>query len=407
MQVIADELRFTWDGYAIAVGVSNIREQHGELYADIVVSADRESRALLHSSKLNLSANQSRTSVSKSLADRESTMPWPAILEQVCFLAREHYSRGEPPIDMREYAPRRGGRWLLRPYLERDGFTIMYAEGGTGKSIVALALATTIASGHTLAGTLEDEPGPTLYLDWETGPDTFHRRLRALCAPDFVDTPPVYYQHMFAPLVQTATNVRRFVAERGIKAVFIDSLGAAGDGPVEDSQTAVPTCRAIRALGVPVLAVHHKPKTTVGYKGAMAMFGSVYYVNYCRLAWELTGVAEEGSERISLAFVNTKANEGMLEPRHAMSLEFHNDAQGMPVRIDLAPESIRDHPELPQTIGDRIYLALRDGPMSGRELAEELPDISPASIRKTASRLIESNKVRKLSDGRLALAARA
>jgi hypothetical protein len=406
---VGDIVRFTWDNLPILVELDGMEDGHGAVTAELTIANALDPTIIYESGNLNLSAMQTRTTLGNSLKrDVDIGVDWTAVLKQVCMLGKTLYRRGEPSINLAEYELGDAPRWFLEPYLENDGFTIMYADGGTGKSIIALAIAYSVATGRPLLGRLSKPPQPVLYLDWETGPGTQYRRLRALSAgAGRIDMANVHYRYMTSPLVPQAAQIRTEIAEKGIGCVIIDSLGASATGALEDSLTAVSLGRAIRSFRVPTMGIHHKPKNVEGKRGAQVMFGSVYFANYCRLAWELTGTFYEGDKAANIQFVNTKNNNGPCEPRHALTVTFTNDVHRHPLRIDVKPCKISDVPEFDSArpLGQRaLDILLAGGPRKIADLAEEL-DVSQSATRMVMSREKAKHRVLKIPDGRWAAAA--
>jgi hypothetical protein len=393
------------------VELDQIQDSHGALSAQLTIVNSLDPSIIYESGQLNLSAMQTRTTLGNNLKrDFDFGIDWTAMLRQVCLIGTRIYRTGAPRVALHEHQLGDTPRWYLEPYMEREGFAIMYADGGTGKSMAAIAMAYTIASGYPLLGRLKGPAGPALYYDWETGPDTQYRRLRALAASAGQGSklPQLYYRAMTNDIVSAAPQIRADIAETGATAVFVDSLGAAGPGPIEESAVALAVGRAMLSFRRPTMAVHHKPKDTNGKRGAQAMFGSVYFANYCRLAWELTGTFDEGSCRTDLQFVNTKCSNGPHIPMHAVSFTFTNDADSNPISIAVRGCEIRDVPEFSKNrpIWQQAVDILTHGPHTVADLAEEL-EVSAGSMRKVLSRELQKGRVLKVAGERWGLVASA
>ncbi len=375
--------------------------EHGEdLSAEVTFySLTPPRQGLLHRARFNLLSTGTRSGICKTLGSREEGLPWSEMLEAAVWLVVEHYREGDPAVDLRTVNPWPQDRWLLRPYLEHGGPTILFAEGGSGKSVVALWMGLRVAL----------EAKPVLYLDYETGPEVHAERMRALCAGMKIDgqaMPPIHYKRMASSLTQSLYVVRRDVDRLGIGLVVVDSLGAAGDGPPEESATAVALFQAIRTIPVPCLCIHHKRKSATGQKSESQrdrMFGSVYYLNFARLAWELDAAADEDSSVIRLAMINVKANNGRLQGRHGLELAFTNVEERL-TRIDVNRVDLASLPEHANRVSmkDRITSELKRGPLTVKELAEAL-DAPTANIGPAVSRMRADGAVVRLPDERWGL----
>lgn len=401
---IGTAIRVSWP--TAWIEFDRIIERGDDLSAEVTFySLVPPRQGLLHRARFNLLSSVTRSGIAKTLNARENGLPWAEMLETSVWLTVEAYREGDPTVDLREVDPWPQNRWLLRPYIEHGGPTILFAEGGSGKSVLALWMALRVAL----------DAKPVLYLDYETGPEVHAERMRALCAGMRIDTdamPPIHYKRMSASLTQSLYTVRRDIDQLGIGMVVIDSLGAAGDGPPEESSTAVGLFGAIRTIPVPCLCIHHKRKSAAGQKNENQrdrMFGSVYYVNFARLAWEVDAPPTEDNDVHTVALINVKSNNGRLQRRHALEVEFTNEGDdGMErlVRVAVRPVDIRDVPELAgrTTLSDRITGELKRGAMTAKELAEAL-DTTPGTVSVALGRMKQSNNVVKVGDSRWGLLA--
>lgn len=408
MRTVGDAYLFTWPGLPVQIEVDYFVETHGDIYAEITIADTLTNPpSLIHNSRLNLNAANTRSSLAKDLNAANPSMPWATMLEEVCFLAKRAYRKGDPAVMLRDVEPGVADRWLLRPYIEADASSIsaIYADGGSGKSLLALAMAVTLAGEDQLVGHRVGGPSRSMYLDWEAGPMVQHKRLRAIATGvGFADMPELLYRRMRVPLVYSAPAIRRELDEHQVGMVIVDSLGAAGDGPIEESSVALATVRAMASFKRPILAVHHMPKSLEGKRGAGAMFGSVYYANAVRIAWELRGEKNEASQTIAVGLVNTKNNNGVLEPRHAYEIAFRNDNRGDPLAITFKPVAASRVADLERDkpLADQILDLLRGGAMDRTDIAEELGK-TPSHIGQALTTLKEHGKVIQVSRGQWGL----
>ncbi len=402
---VGTAIRVTWQ--AAWMEFDRFNEHGDDLSAETTCYSLLPPRqGLLHRARFNLLSTTTRSSIAKTLSGRESGLPWSEMLESAVWLAIEAYREGDPTVDLRTVDPWPQDRWLLRPYVEYGGPTVLFAEGGSKKSILALWMALRVA----LAGK------PVLYLDYESGKELHAQRMRALCAGMKIDPeamPPVHYKRGSSSLSQSLYVVRRDIDLFQCGMVVIDSVGMAGDGPPEEAATAVGLFRSIRTIPVPCLCIHHKRKAAAGQKAENQrdrMFGSVYYVNFARLAWEVDAPEDEESANPVVGLVNVKSNNGRLEKRHALEIAFTNETANGSERLTcltINAVDIRTVPELSGrvTLAERISAELRHGPMSAKELAVSL-DSSPNSVGVTLSRMKASSVVLRVDDNRWGLLAR-
>jgi hypothetical protein len=155
-----------------------------------------------------------RTSLAKALTER-LPFDWQGALLQAAHRAVQARRVGEPTVDLTQVSARET-RWLLWPFVEYGGPTVLFADGGTGKSVLALMMAYSVASGKPLLGNPQGPPHNVLYLDWETDAQTHAERLRAIhSAYAFgADPPAVYYKRMSGSLAESAAQIQaRWPAE--------------------------------------------------------------------------------------------------------------------------------------------------------------------------------------------------
>jgi len=86
--------------------------------------------------------------------------------------------------DFKGDAPER--QWLIPDWLPLNEISSMYGSGGSGKSLLSLQIALSVATGRTFMGLNVSTPLPTLCVYCEDSTDEIHRRLAAItAAPEF------------------------------------------------------------------------------------------------------------------------------------------------------------------------------------------------------------------------------
>ena len=98
---------------------------------------------LLHRGRLNLLSGDRRERLARYLAGRtkELGMEWPDLLEEAVSAVVGLYRAGEPAILLRDAPePPGAGVPLVAPILAADGSTVIFGDGGSLKSYLALAL---------------------------------------------------------------------------------------------------------------------------------------------------------------------------------------------------------------------------------------------------------------------------
>lgn len=402
-----DGYHLTWPT-GIEAAVERLAEHRDELTAELTIRSTRQPRpGLLHRARANLMSSQTRRTLATALERREPDLDWQAMLEQLCFLVVERYRTGEPAVDLRESGEGTGVRWLLEPFIERSGPTVLFAAGGTGKSMLALAMAVSVASGHPIIGKLAGEGGPVLYCDWETDQGTANERMRAISAGAGLPTlPPVFYRRCVASLMESAPEIRREIARTKAVMVVVDSFGAARGGEPESADVTIKAMNAGRSLGVPWIAVDHVTKALGN--DATQPFGSAFTHNLARVTWSMAKGDDEADHVIALKM--RKSNNGRFRPTMGYRVVYESDEDGMLWSVQYHQVDPGSDPALAKsaTTIQRIEGALRAGGRTRKELSEDLE--IPLNV--VTARVYEMLKRGKLavkedgSDGRVWLASR-
>ncbi|OLC67386.1 MAG: hypothetical protein AUH69_04430 [Actinobacteria bacterium 13_1_40CM_4_65_12] len=120
----------------------------------------------------SLSSPAARETLRKKLDATAPDLPWGDYLEEATWTLKQAARQGEPLVTLTGQV-RSPTRELLPRFLYEGEPTLLYADGDTGKSLVALALAVAVHSGAALPfGLKAVRAVPAAYLDWETSRDT-------------------------------------------------------------------------------------------------------------------------------------------------------------------------------------------------------------------------------------------
>lgn len=376
------ELEVTADGYAfnvpggVAIEIERLNEESGGLTGEITI-ADHNGLGtrLLHSARLNLMSSQSRNTLVKSLEKACDRVKWYHVLEEVCFLAKETHRKGNPIIKIGHLPPSQKPRWMIYPFLEESGSSILFGDGSAGKSVLAAAICIAVASGQNILGKTVCQPTNTCYLDWEACAEAHDERLKALCGPLDLPVPDnIFYRRECVPLAESAPNLRRELVKEKVGLIILDSLGAACDGPPEKSDVTTRLFNAVRSFGIPWFGIHHITKSNAE-GGATKPFGSVYGHNLARLTWGIEAAQEEGDDCKGITLINHKANNGRIERKRTYRMQFHNEGEEEnrhAIGIEIQLCDVSEFPELlkRRPINEQIIAALRAGSKTYIALAE-------------------------------------
>ncbi len=410
LTVVGDVYQFAWTETGVAMTMDRLAEAKDGIQSEITVALTLGERpGLLHYARLNLLSTQTRSALVKALMARAEGIDWAAALEQACLLAVTRYRTGEPVIDLRTVDLDNATRWRIRPFVEDAAATILFADGGTGKSLFGLALGVTQATGKPVLGQLVGEPGAVLYLDWEADEVTHAERLDAIChgaqIKDGIEA--VLYRRMVASLKESISNVRRDIAQHQIKLVIVDSLGAAKGGEPEGADSSIALFTAARSFGCPWIGIDHITKAaTSPTSGKGRPYGSTYTHNLARLTWSLEQADQQNDQGFSVALTNHKRNNGRLLPRQSFSVILENIPETDRLRcvrftsID-AKKDAGLAAKLP--LKERIVAAMMRGATTNKDLYEALPDEDENQIRARLRELRQDAKIIDLDAHRFGL----
>ena len=368
---------YSWEGEQVQITVQRIREDSRHTpSADIRIRAKPEGH--IHFTRINLLSTQARNQVARHCAGRCTRgRDWDALIEQTCVMTLDHWRQGEPVVNLGTVKPSPEPSYRLKPFLLENEATLIYGDGGIGKSYVAGYLASQVDQGVKL-GAFEPIQGKVLYLDYETNAEIAARRFQALAKGfGFGADSNVLYRFCFQPLAADISEVQKIVAESEIDCVVVDSAGPACGGDPESASSAINYFTALRSLRRTSLTIAHRSKS-----GSVGPFGSVYWVNYPRATYELKKAQETGENTMHVAMIHKKVNEGQLQEPVAFRFTFHKGA------VTVAEESIENVPEFSSElpVAEQLARALsQGGPQSAKELAEAT-QLNLGSIQVTLSR---------------------
>ena len=361
----------------IVFNVDRLRRRSDELIGELTVRCDLpgaqrvSDEGVTVAADVNLSSVRARQDRASLLAKRAQTgdsFDWYGALEYFCQRVIQAERTGQPAILLRDVPkPSPDTAWTIhRLPILREQPMILFGDGGSGKSLLALSI----------AGELAARGVPTLYADWETSPGDHRDRLEQVFGAEM---PPVHYVRCEWPLVHEADRLRRLVLAHQVQYVVLDSIAFGCDGPPEAAESASGYFRGLRRLRVGALLIAHINKQENGDKRP---FGSAFWHNGARATWFIKRSDADGdSGRMTLAVFNRKANTGPLLSPRGLRVSFGDARIGIE-STDLA-DSEQFAPSLP--LYQRMKGALRQGPLTLAVLADEL-DAKPDTLKKIVDR---------------------
>jgi len=368
---------------------------------EATITTDSEGyNPLLHQAQFNLSSSRARSELSKRLTEIYPEADWDSVLERFCYLALQKIRQGEPVVEL--WSTGEGiesPKYLIHPILPLGKPTIIFGEGGVGKSIFALflGLCTVLPWTDNSLGLTVGERAEVLYLDYET--DQHEISWRMHCVKNGMDVPDLFlhYRRCSISISQELEQIQQAVGETGAKLVIVDSLGPACGGDLNSAETALSFFSAVRQLDTTTLIVAHTAKDTlVKHK---SVFGSAFFHNLARSIWELRQVQEIGENEINIGLFHKKSNLSALHPPMGFRIAFDGD------KTTLERQDMRDMDGLASqhSTKQRINDALIGGPMTLKEMSEEL-EMKQHSVEMAMYRMRDKGEIVKV-DGKWGIAA--
>lgn len=383
-----DGYLFQWPETDYLILVDNIREKYNEPYAEISLAVREDSgflKILIGPKSVGLMAPRALPAVAKDMATKavgvaDANLVVPqvtAMLEDAARLAMLHYRSGPPVIDLTQYVPDDASldlRWLMAPLIPERQATLIVANGGSGKSLLGLTLASCVASGTGFPGIGKPmQSGPVLYLDWESDENDHGRRLGLIQNGLGISVPPsrLVYQKPKQE-IRSCPWIGSKVAELRPALVVVDSVGYAMGGDLKEAGAVTEMFRVVNSWGVSTLLLHHQNREGEFY-------GSVYLRNSARSFWEMDSIRELHGLKLSLR--QEKMNNGLVFPSPlGLRIKFETG------QVKWEGLNVFETPDIAATmpLDERIKRVIEDarGALSQTEIAARL-GVGEPSVRST------------------------
>jgi len=340
----------------------------------------------LHWGALTLSATGPRETLRKKLAEAAPEIPWSERLEDACYRLTAAVREGEPIVELTGAEDAPPVRELLPRLLYEGQVSMVFADGDTGKSLLALALAIAMRSGAALPfGLRPTVTVPVAFLDYETSSAVHDERLRLLSAGlGLVPPPRLYYKRLYRPLVDEAAALAPELARRHVGLVVVDSMIfalATGEGFHEPVTAFFNALRLLAPAAVLVLS-HITGADARGNAPARPFAGVFAFNGPHGPIWEAKRDPDI-TDATAIALTCRKANNLARKPE-PFGLRFVPGDQRITVEpFDLtsaAPQTV-----VGATLAYRIRLALATADLTTPQLAETLK-VDDATLRTTLRR---------------------
>ena len=372
--VSEDRYRLSIPGIGVALEIDRLRRDHNELLGELSVRCDlpgaRTVNGNLSIADFNLSSARARTDRAKFLAGRAAVkeIDWTSLVEEFCQRVLQADRVGQPAVYLGKPDP----SYQQDSMIDVDGLriprnhpTVLFGDGGTCKSYIALRL----------LGKLAEMDIPVLYIDWEFDRRDHEYRLSRLF-PD--GTPQILYARCERPLIYEADRLRRIVRENSVQYAVFDSAAYACFGAPESAENATAYFRAVRQIGGGSLHIAHISKAENGDKKP---FGSIFWHNSARATWYVAA-EENSSNPRQVALFNRKVNIDKPLPPVSYAITFTDYGTTEFRRADVA-----NSPDLAVQLSVRQRMAylLHRGAMDPEKIAAEV-DSDLETVKRTVRR---------------------
>jgi len=398
-----DGLRFAWGALDAALVLTALRDGSDGPHAEVqAFLAGQE----IHRARIGLMSTTSRETFTKATGMRAPlprkgsiAVDWRSLLEVASSRATDTLRRGRPAV-LLDATPLSGPRYVMEPFVWHTGLSMIFADGGSLKGHLAVALLIAAVTGRPLPGGIRPvQPLRPLYLDWETSQEDLNDRV-CRHALGFGIAPPadlIGYRQMERPLAMDVAAIRAEIHRLRADFLIVDSWGPACGIGADGSDATMAAVAAVRSLALPCLALAHVSKVMADSKGAARPYGSVFNANLARNVWEIKR-AEGGDEHDAvIGCYHRKINDGRRRPPFGLRFDF--DGEDGPITLSAAPIADRHDLLGKLSLRQRILNVLRPGALTTEEIAEA----TGAAVSQVTARLRELAKDRqqvvKVGDG--------
>lgn len=366
--------------HGVRMTFDRLSEARGSVYAELSITLG--TTEIRSGTSIGLNSESGQTKLASGLKPLASAVPWTWLLQKACALVLKRHREGEPLRVLTVDTPVEPLTFQINPLVFRGKPTVLFGDGGLGKSSLALLCAMLISMGETLAG-LAALMGKALYLDYEDSHDVHVRRMQSIaaCHPALARA-DICYQACTEPLTSMTHTLLRRIQSENITFLVLDSLAAATGGDA-GAEAATKVFRAIRTLNLGTLIVAHIPKPN-GEGTDPSIYGSVFHKNFARSTWELRKEQEVGEDTAVLGLFNRKSNLSRLHLPIGLKVTQNSDNTKMQYEPYDLSQALELATALP--LPNRIRNLLEDGdPRSSKDIADAL-DAPLTSIKAVLSK---------------------
>lgn len=379
--------KFWFSDEDVLIIVSRVSTRDGVISGEISVISTMPgiTSHILPPTRLGLTSSQARRTLINDVKKMADQIKWDEIINMVVGTVIERYRHNSPINFLSSDTQPEPSRFLLEPLIYEGKPNLLFGEGGTGKSYLALALGLCINCPE-LAPAIDCKAlrqGNVLYLDYESDENEAHWRIHTLNRGFQEDGSTIIYRQCSLPFCEDMENIEEIVHQYNIILLIIDSLGvASGAASINDAPTATALFSALRRFKVTSLLITHVSKDASNKNSTP--IGSIFFSNLARNIWEVKKQEEENQSSSVLGLFHRKNNQGKRFNPYGLRLSFNEEEEKTIVKS----ENIRNIDEFVKFLGlrYRIERVLQEGKKSIVDIVNELEDVNKNSVKTTLYR---------------------
>lgn len=335
---------------------------------------------------IGLKSEEKQARLAKSLHATAPHVPWKVLIHKACALVLKASRAGIPVVTLSADRPVEPLIYDVLPLVYRGKTTVLFGDGGLGKSTFGLFIGMAVSLGVPAIG-MSCAKRKVLYLDYEDDETTHQRRLSALIAGHpSLQQAQVEYMKLTEPLWVQVHDILKRTITSGTQFIILDSVLCATGGD-SSAESATKLNLAFRKLNCSILAIGHVAKGQNNPdqpQGGKTIYGSVFFQNLARSTFEVQTYQDTESDESTIALVHRKHNLSRAHPSIGLKMTQDPDT----TQITYTPCNLDEVPELQRALdlSSQIRNLLEQSePMHPPEIALEL-GVKESTIRSALSR---------------------
>lgn len=298
----------------------------------------------------------------------------------------EYIEQGEPAEEVKsEELENFKPEYLIKPFLIKNTVNLIFGEGGSGKSSLALLFAVFGKSTKLqVALDLQAEPVKVLYLDYENNRILFNSFLKQITKSYGIRDFSITYKACHMPLINEFEAICEVVDEKEPQLVIIDSLAPACGETIEVNQV-ISFYQHLSRLRKTVLLIGHTAKNTT----SETPYGSVYFLNLCRNVFMVKRKLIT-RDKFQLILTHKKCNVGKLIHK-PFALEFDYS-----IGLGISKSEVKD---VERDKTERILETLKIKACTLREISE-ITGVNYDTVKAICNRLHDKGYLVRLQNGK-------